>query len=488
MRGFRPLLPAVAAAALLAGCGGATDTGASGGNTSAAGIVPASAPAFIAVNTDLESSQWDAAERLGKAFPDESYALDRLRVELSHKGLDWKRDVAPALGPEVDVAVLDFRAQTDIVGLVKPDDQDAFDRLVKKANADAEKPSDKLYTREVDGWQVVADAPAKLDRFEQLRDQSAKRLADSDAYNAAVAASPHDVLARAYLDGARATAALRRVMPAEALAQFQRLGKLDWLLATARAEEQGVRLVGAVHGTPGPAFVEAGAGKPFTPTLPQHVPAGVVAYYAFHGSNAATAQLNLGGSGMLGMPLVTEALRQLQPILRGENALYVRAGKPFPEVTLVAQPGAGVNGTQRVDRALSRLGPFVPARPRPLRIAGHSGRALRLGPVSVYYVTVGGRLLLSDSRAGIESFLGGGGRKLADDPAFRSSLAAADVGTKTLGYLYVNLPRTFDLVQQFTGAFPPIVARNLAPLRSLVEDVRTQPHEAHVSLFLEIRR
>lgn len=490
MRGSRRVLPVLAAAVLLTGCGGTTDTGVGAGDTSAAGLVPASAPVFVAVDTDLQSSQLEALDRLTDAFPDKELALDRLRAMLSEKKLDWQQDLAPALGKEVDFAVLDFGESPDIVGLVKPDDRAAFERVLRTANAEASTPSDRLYAREVEGWQVVADSTAKLDRFEALRKQESARLADSDRFQTALREGPDETLARAFVDGPKALAALHRVAPPDALAQLDRLGKLDWLLLSARAEDRGVRVAAVVHGTPGPAFA-GNKGRPFAPTLPGRVPAGVIAYYTFHGAESGAAQLNLGGSGVLGVPAglgaVTTAFQRLAPVLRGEDALYVREGKPLPEITLVAQPGRGVRPTQALDRALAQFRMFLPVRPRPLRLEGRPGRVLAFGGIRVYYVTIGGRLLVSNSRAGIHAFVGGG-RKLADDAAFRSALTAAGVGSTTLGYLYVNGPRAIALFRRFAGGTTPIEARNLAPLRSLVEDVRTQSHEAHVSLFLEIGR
>src|SRR5205085_6640430 len=76
-----PLALAACALALAAGgCGGTSATGT--GATSAASIVPATAPAFIAVDTDLKSAQWQAVDRLASAFPDKAVALERIRAEL----------------------------------------------------------------------------------------------------------------------------------------------------------------------------------------------------------------------------------------------------------------------------------------------------------------------------------------------------------------------------------------------------------------------
>src|SRR5215204_3003767 len=51
---------------VLAGCGGPTSSVGAGG----ADIVPADAPAFVTIDTDLDSSQWQTIDQLASRFPD----------------------------------------------------------------------------------------------------------------------------------------------------------------------------------------------------------------------------------------------------------------------------------------------------------------------------------------------------------------------------------------------------------------------------------
>src|SRR6185312_10082827 len=100
----------VAALALvLAGCGGTTGPGSGG-----ADFVPASAPLYLAINTDLGSSQWDTVNELANKFPDKQKAIDSIKQQLTKNGLDWDEDVKPALGPELDLVMLDFNHPDDI--------------------------------------------------------------------------------------------------------------------------------------------------------------------------------------------------------------------------------------------------------------------------------------------------------------------------------------------------------------------------------------
>src|SRR5215218_11418321 len=96
----------LAATALLAGCGGGGDTeGSATGGESAASLVPATARAFVAIDTDFDSDQIEAADDVLKKFPGRNRALAAIRKEISESGVD--PDVlARSAGPELDVAFL----------------------------------------------------------------------------------------------------------------------------------------------------------------------------------------------------------------------------------------------------------------------------------------------------------------------------------------------------------------------------------------------
>jgi hypothetical protein len=140
----------LAGAAMLAGCGGTA--GAGGG--AAAGIVPAGAAAFVAIDTDSASAQWKTTDELSRRFPDRQKAIDSITRDLRKEGLDYEHDVKPALGPEIDIAWLDLDHNgEDVVGLLQPEDEDAFRRLVEKGNA--KDPENKIFYDKVGDWEVV---------------------------------------------------------------------------------------------------------------------------------------------------------------------------------------------------------------------------------------------------------------------------------------------------------------------------------------------
>jgi hypothetical protein len=83
---MRRLPGVLAATALLAaGCGGTTEQPGSGAST----IVPASAPAFIAIDSNVASSQWQTINSLASKFPDKQKAVDSIKNDMNKDGVDW---------------------------------------------------------------------------------------------------------------------------------------------------------------------------------------------------------------------------------------------------------------------------------------------------------------------------------------------------------------------------------------------------------------
>src|SRR5438876_11676604 len=96
MQMMRRLTGVLAATALVAaGCGGTTARIGAG----ASAIVPASAPAFLASDTDSTSSQWQTINRLAGKFADKQKGVDAINADLSKPGkLDAATDLKPARG------------------------------------------------------------------------------------------------------------------------------------------------------------------------------------------------------------------------------------------------------------------------------------------------------------------------------------------------------------------------------------------------------
>jgi hypothetical protein len=485
-----------AAAALLAGlalvgagCGGGSKPSAAGGE-GAASIVPASAPIYASVDTSMSSDQWKALDALLDKFPGKDTILREAREAAeSDTKVRWKTDVKPALGDEFDVAVLDLEAGTNIVGLLQPKDEGAFARLVKKTNAEAKKPTDKIYVLDYKGWKVIADGQAKLDRFEQAAG-SGSPLADDPTFKDATGTLSEDALAKVYANGTKIFDRLEQVLPQLAGSKGQ--GRIDWAAAELVAKDDGLSLDGSIKSS-GTKSKE----KPYEAKLLDAVPAGALVFASFSGNGSARAQVQDALRTATGLPpqlrpLVTLFAR-LGPLFAHENAFYVRAGAAFvPEVTLVTQPDNPTRGVATIDRIVASLAKTVgiPLRARPVTIAGGRFKELNLGRVSIFYGEAGGKVIVTDAQRAV-SDLQGGGEKLRDDATFKDAKAASGLPDKTGGFVYLNLKDGIPLVEslaQLGGAQPPpLVADNLRPLRSFTAWATSDGDVSKFAAFLEIK-
>jgi hypothetical protein len=463
----------------LAGCGGTTTQ-----SSGAADFVPASVPLFVAIDSDLGSSQWQTVNELANKFPDKQKAIDSIKQQLSKNGLDWEHDLKPALGPELDVVMLDLAHPEETVALMQPKDEGAFERAVKKGNA--ADPSNKLVYKQFHGWTVASENLAAIDAFMQASESAKRTLSEDKTFSNAMDKAG-DGIFRAYVNGAQVMAAARKFMGPDAGPYFKKLGTLDWLLMTLRAKSDGIAWDTTVHGTPGKAFKNVAA-HGSDGSLEKLVPKDALLYLAFHGSKGM-----LGGLGdnpilqQFGAKGLDGAFRQLGTILEGENALYVRAAgtKSVPDVTFIASPRSGVDGVAALDRILNRYGKELGARPRRTTIAGVPARVIGAGPIAVRYANVNGKLVVTDLPSGIV-FARSGGKSLTTSQEYRNATSGVPASRQVV--LYVDIHSTIPALRRLGNVrIPPDVERNLKPLRSAVEYAVSRSHEFQISLFLRIK-
>jgi hypothetical protein len=478
MRWPAGILAALALA--VAGCGGTSNVGAG-----AADLVPADAVAFIAVNTDLDSSQWQTVDDLASRFPDKEKAIKMLKDAAREEGLDWERDVKPAIGPEVDLAWLDFENGGDnFVMLVQPKDEAKFEQVLDKSDEPA-------FHTEIDGWQVVGQSQAILDRFRR-ESRAGDSLADKRAFVDAMDAYPDETLFRAFVDGQTLMDLARRYSQPDERKIIDKLGSLDWIASDLHVTNEGIRFDANVHGTAGPALKDVTPTQPFRSSLTNEVPANALVFATFHGAKGML-------TGLENNPLFketpdlgrySEVLGRVESLLQGENAFYVRPGSgKIPEVTLVTEPARGTKGVATLDRILARygLGLDLPALPRPSRIAGIPARTIDFGPFSVHYADVGKRFVITDLPAGITA-LKGSPPSLAQSDEYEGAVDASAMPDKTQGFLYVNVSGGVTYAERLAGSpIPGELKRNLRPLRSVVEYAYTRPSEVQLTFFLRIK-
>jgi hypothetical protein len=481
MREMRGLTGVLAAAAVLsAGCGGTTAHSGAG----ASSIVPASAPAFIAIDSNPDSSQWQTINDLAGKFPDKQKAVDSIKQDMSKDGVDWAKDVKPALGDEFDVVWLDFENDgMNVVGLTQPKDQAKFKALVAKANAAAKNSSDKAFYDTFKGWAVIAPTQAVIDRFERESNAATTTLADEKSFKQSMDRLGTDSVVRAYVNGKFLMKLARRYGGSEAQPYIDKVGTLDWIAARLGATPEGIGLDTIVHGTPGSLFKGATKSSAFSSKLLGTVPAGALVYLSFHGSKGMFKGLRQ--NPVLNTPQFRQFVQPLQQIgrvLEGENALYARPGARIPEVTLLSTPSTA--GTPILDHMIEK---FAGEAPQTQTVGGTRVHALATNGIGLYYADVNGRFVVTDQPRGIGAAKGLG-KSLSESGEFQSAKDASGLPDKTWSTLYVNIhasvPYGERLAQQH---IPAEIARNIKPLRSAVEYAASHTHELQVTFFLRIK-
>jgi hypothetical protein len=484
-------LAVVAALALVsaAGCGGSTTLAGGGTGLGGAGaeLVPASAPLYFAIDTDLSSDQWQTVDTLLERFPAKSELLAKLRRSFERKAKVRWEDVEPALGDELDIAVLDFERDTNVVALTRPRDEAKFDDLIAKLNAAS--PGRHLVTATKSGWTLVADSRAKLERFTGA---SGRVLADDATFKAAMGRLAEDALLKAYANGRDVGDELKRLFPSVPVGQIPGQGHWTSLAGDVTAADEGVKLDLVVEWTPGYRLDV----RPYTAKLPDEVPADVLAFLSFNGPafeqqlfnasfRAQRSSLGPEAKALLGL------VRRLTPIFENENALYVRRGALIPEVTLLAQPEKPRAAVRNLKWFVEMLGAltFTPLLPRPAEVAGTKGWEVSLGRLSISFGALGRKLFVTDFPTGLAD-LTEAGPKLAGDATFEHAKDVSGLPRTNAGFLYVNLKDAIPVIEGYirlAGAtIPPDVSANLRPLRTLMGYQTTQGRTATFTLFLEI--
>lgn len=427
------ILAALAASAVLtvSACGsaGATGSGTLGG---AASLAPSDTIAFVAIDSSLTSGRWDALNGVLDKFPSRDKLLAQLQRGFEQKTkLNWETDVKPALGDELDIVVLPG-VQKEYVGLTQPHDQAKLDALLKKAGA---------VSQQIAGWTAFAETQGALDTLAAAKD----KLADNSLYRTATAKLSDDALVRAYANGIEA----QKLLDLAAHDSSQAAG-FEWASADVSAAHGGLRL--NVYSRDGmmaniPVQRRPVPTQPYQSHLVDEIPAGalVVADFVvkpgtFQGADTSKLPAPLQALAHTVPPV----LWQLDQIVGGETALYVRQGVLMPELTMVTQP----NDANAAEAALADV-------LKTLKTQGKSP----LAQFDVFHTLIGGQLVVSTSQKGIEDFRSAGA-KLAGDSAFKDAQKGVGMPAETTGFLYVNIKDALPLVQ----AFGPLLGLKLPPL------------------------
>jgi hypothetical protein len=380
------------------------------------------------LRTDADADETRAALALLQRFPAVAEHQEML-----------ERQVLSALGDEAALVAL---VGGELVLLVRPDDREALDELLEKADREA-------VTRQVEGWTAVAEDEAALDALE--RERAKGLLADDEGFRAEFGALPDDALAKLWVaDGGDWQ------IPATAAAVF--------------AEDDGLRLQAT-------AADPDGAAEPYRAELLDRVPAGVSLVASFRGQDGLGERLrSLPFPPGLGLGAVAE-------VLEDEGVLYVRRSLLLPEVTLLTAVEDEQEATAAVRRLLGSLD--APAGP------GDSGTegTVDLGIATITYGARDGILVVTTSAAGLD-VLEPGRDALGDDPRFRRAAEKAGLPDESAGFLYVRLDDLVPLVLGLAGMQgerpPDELRENLEPLRELFVWAGRDGDRATYEGFLEL--
>jgi len=484
--GVSPLRAAVGAVLaggvlLCAGCGGTSATApkASGSVPASASLVPWTAPLYVYGNTDLKGTQWAKVQKLAAKFPARDRLLAQLETSLAKEHLSV-HDLE-AVGPELGLSTFSFEHSREFF-LAKPPDPASFRSLVRKMGADS---PGRTHVASVAGWTVAA---ASTDDVAASRSASAGRsLADRPAFTKAMGALPDDALVKVYVDGKAVAESLVDAVRRRGLLVSETATPHPTVIASARATDTGVELQATVDGDK-PSQTQP---KAYKAELPALVPADVIAFTSFKTDLGDT----LGQVRPALAPLTQTLGTSPEPLLSlfsgGEGAFYIRNGSPIPELTLVITEEHPKEALSRLDAFVRQVTGRFGASVDPTTIDGvPAARVTVGGRFQVYYGQFDGKLVISDSIAGITG-LKDPGDKLADDKAFTAATSAAGMPDETTGFVYVNGPATMSLVDSFASIaghpVPTEVDANLRPLRSLVAFGTASPGELGFKAFLEIR-
>ena len=104
--------------------------------------------------------------------------------------------------------------------------------------------------------------------------------------------------------------------------------------------------------------------------------------------------------------------------VNGPAILYLKAGAPLPEVTIVVKPADAQKAQQTVGTLLAKFAKS--AKPASTTVNGVTLQSVSLGPVSLYYGVLDGQLVLTDSQTAIGE-LQSKSNRLADDDTFKAA-------------------------------------------------------------------
>ncbi len=419
-RAFAAGIAVVVAGAAFAAVGFASGSSAVTALGGGAEVAPANTVALVALDTNLNSTQRQVLGGLLGKFPGYDTLVSNLQLGFEQKtgGLSWANDVKPALGPEVDVALLPTASggKPDAVLLTQPSDPAKLAALLQKlSTSDGPAP----VSAQVGGWTVLGDSQAAVDAVTG----ATSHLATDPVYQDATGRLEQDALVNAYANGAQAQQLLLALGHAQTGS-----GKLVWAAGDVVAVSGGLKLDGFLHRN-------GASPTAYRSSLLDRIPAGALAVVDFQ----ADASADFGAQAPASP--IGAALRKVASTLGGETAVYVGPGSALPSLTLVTHPSDPQAVLETLNDALSAASNAAGG-------SGTGGFSLGsiLGGLQLSHAQVGSALVVSTSQQAVDAFTGSGA-KLSADATFQDAQQASGMPNQTTGFAYVDLKDALPLVQ-----------------------------------------
>jgi hypothetical protein len=369
-----------------AGCGNSSAATRSSSGTDAASLVPAGALAYVSADANLDSQSWQV--------------VTDLFGPIVGTDADYKRDIKPALGDRVNLAVLGVEdGKPEVVAIVKPTDVAKLEALAKKFDRGTEH-----YTVEnIGGWSVVADSTAA---FQSVRDATTgSSLADNADFKSAMSQVGDSSFATAYASGSGV-----EQLPAKLRALVRVAGSPRWVAAGITADKS------ALHVDVRAAVASSPAA--YRPALLTDVPSGAILAVSFKDVNQLLARIQAEPTLRAALPPFLTGLKSLG----GEGVLYLLPGTLLPVITLEVQapdPAAAATSLRTLAAQAAKL--------LPLRVERHGNKVL----------------LTNAAAAGVNP----GSGSLVDDQPFKDALAAADAPDEVTWLAYADIQRLVPILQ-----------------------------------------
>ena len=396
---------------LAAGCGGSSSGSKSGASVPGADMAPASALAFVSINSDMSGTQWKQAMQLLSRFPTVEQSLSG---RLGNSGVSLT-DVEQALGTHTDVVLMGTTASPLTVLLTDSSNPAKVKSLLSSSGGSAVSTS-------VGSWTAVADSQATLD---QLKSETGKgKLSDSGDFKDAVASLPSDALAKVYLSGAEMAQAVSSATSSSSLSGIVGKNQPKWAGIAASTSADGLMLQADIQ-------TSTSIGSGSSSTLVDELPSATSLVIDFSGKalgldkvfnkEATGSQL---GTAETALGITSD---QISGLLGSEMALY---GTESGFGLLIKAPQAD-KLLATIDRVALLAGAQAGVTVNPVTIAGISAKELVIRGIHVDYGVENGNLFFVTDAASLP-----GSAKLSADPVYSAAAKQLNVpGSKRGGVL-----------------------------------------------------